>query len=147
MPSHIENKLGTGRRIIPGQPFEIRSSNRRKNYSLKGHDNNTLMLTGLTHAGVCDSASPVLMRPLLVTDEAKLTAYNLVVPVTHQMGKEVSGPEVLLRMQFNSVVEVCARRDSGRIPQVLAEYHRLAASFQSDQPGLFGYPAQLSFNP
>lgn len=146
MQSLIENKLGTGRRIMPGQPFEIRSSNPRLNYSLEGHDNNTLMLAGLTHSGVYGSASPVLMRPLLVTDEAILTAHNLVVPVTHQMGKEVSGPEVLLRMQFNSVVEVCARRDSGRIPQVLAEYHRLVASFQRTHPGLFGYPAQLSFN-
>ncbi len=114
---------------------------------LEGCDDNTLTLAGLTRAGVDGSTSPVLMRPLLVTDEAKLTAHNLVAPVTHQIREEVSGPEVLLRMQFNSVVEVCAGRDSGRIPQVLAEYHRLAASFQTAHPDLFGYPPQLSFNP
>ena len=146
MPPLIENKLGTGRRIIPGQPFEIRSSNRLKHYALTGYDASTLMLAGLTHT-VEGSTHPVLMRPLLVTDVSKLTAYNLVIPATHQIGEKVSGPEVLLRMVFNTVVEVCARGENERVPQALADYYYHAASFQTAYPGLFGYPPQLSFNP
>lgn len=138
------SRLGTGRKITPGVPFEIRAFNRRQNnYFLLPDEEGNLTLAGLLVTDGVTSA-PLQMQPALVTDDRRLTAVNIVTPITAARTQE--GPENLLRMDFNSLVEACAL-DPAEKAEALARYNQTAKEFAKENPELFGYPKQLIFNP
>ncbi len=139
----LETKLGVGRHLSIGEPFEIRGPLKSKNY-------NVLPTTDLHHVtipGLMDeNSTPLEMNVVLITDEKGLSASNLVVPITAHNDND-SGPETLLRTGFNMVVESAARRDTTVLQQHLEDYLRLTALILEKENNLFGYPKKIRFNP